>query len=159
MLNHRKKSPAGYLHPQIDRTPCQRYPQLGGHTFILVTFSMSLRIDEILNRNVGDIDARRMKVYIHLDKGKKDRFVTLPHQALLILRSYWALHIPPSLVFPAGKMLEKLHRATKIMDRGSLQKSFKAILVDCGIRKPAIPHTFGVFEWPTGESNERREPR
>lgn len=35
---------------------------------------------------VGDIDGERMKIHIRLGKGKKDRFVTLPKQALMTLR-------------------------------------------------------------------------
>ena len=89
----------------------------------------------------GDIDAERMKVHIRLGKGKKDRFVTLPKQALITLRQYWSTHRHPSLLFPAGKTAEERLSAIKIMDRGGLQKSFKAIREDCGISKPATPHT------------------
>jgi site-specific recombinase XerD len=115
--------------------------ELRYQTFILVAFSMGLRIHETLNLKVGDIDGERMKVHIRLGKGKKDRFVTLPKQALMALRTYWTTHRHPSLLFPAGKNAEERRCATKIMDRGGLQKSFKAIRVDCGISKPATPHT------------------
>jgi len=61
--------------------------ELRYQTFILVAFSMGLRIHETLNLKVGDIDAERMKVHIRLGKGKKDRFITLPKQILLVLRT------------------------------------------------------------------------
>jgi site-specific recombinase XerD len=115
--------------------------ELRYQTFILVAFSMGLRIHETLNLKVGDIDAERMKVHIRLGKGKKDRFITLPKQTLLALRTYWSTHRHPSLLFPAGKTTEDRHSATKIMDRGGLQKFFKVILADCGISKPTTPHT------------------
>jgi integrase/recombinase XerD len=115
--------------------------ELRYQTFIVVAFSMGLRIHETLNLKVGDIDAERMKIHIRLGKGKKDRFVTLPKKALMTLRKYWSTHRHPSLLFPAGKTADERHNAIKIMDRGGLQKSFKTIREDCGISKPATPHT------------------
>ena len=47
-------------------------------TFILVAYSMGLRLGETLNLQAGDIDSARMKVHIRQGKGRKDRFVTLP---------------------------------------------------------------------------------
>jgi integrase/recombinase XerD len=67
--------------------------------------------------------------------------VTLPKQALMTLHKYWSTHRHPSLLLPAGKTAEERHCATKIMDRGGLQRSFKVIRMDCGISKPATPHT------------------
>lgn len=115
--------------------------ELRYQTFILVTFSMGLRIGETLNLKIGDIDAQRMKVHIRQGKGNKDRFVTLPERALLALRQYWCSHRHPSRLFPAGKNATERRCARKIMDRGGLQKSFKVILADCGIHKSATPHT------------------
>ena len=60
--------------------------ELRYQTFILVSFSMGLRLGETLNLKVGDIDAERMKVHIRQGKGKKDRFVILPDRALQALR-------------------------------------------------------------------------
>ncbi len=115
--------------------------ELRYQTFILVAFSMGLRIHETLNLKVGDVDAERMKVHIRLGKGKKDRFVTIPDRAVQALRQYWVSHRNPSLLFPTGKNADERHAATKIMDRGGLQRAFKAIRIDCKISKPATPHT------------------
>ena len=109
--------------------------------FILVTYSMGLRIGEALNLRVGDIDSKRMKVHVRLGKGKKDRLVTLPEASLAALRRYWSTHRHPSLIFPAGKTPEERHTAHKTMHRGGLQKSFKVIVADCGISKHITPHS------------------
>ena len=74
-------------------------------------------------------------------KAKKDRFVTLPKASLLALRHYWASHRHPNLLFPAGETSELRHSAKRVMDRGGLQKSFKVIVKDCGIRKPVTLHS------------------
>lgn len=115
--------------------------ELRYQTFILVTFSMGLRLGETLNLQVGDIDGDRMKVHIRQGKGAKDRFVTLPEASLIALRRYWATHRNPSLLFPRGRAAAERTGATEPMDRGGLQKSFKVILQDCGIRKAVTIHT------------------
>ncbi|MFV0276405.1 MAG: tyrosine-type recombinase/integrase [Parahaliea sp.] len=74
--------------------------ELRYQTFILVAFSMGLRLGEALNLRVGDIDGERMKVHIRQGKGCKDRFVTLPTISLQALRRYWASHRNPDLLFP-----------------------------------------------------------
>jgi site-specific recombinase XerD len=115
--------------------------ELRYQTFILVAYSMGLRLGETLNLQVGDIDKERMKVHIRQGKGKKDRFVTLPEASLLAMRRYWATHRHPTLLFPAGKTSSDRQAATLVMDRGGLQKSFKVIVKSCGIHKPITPHS------------------
>jgi site-specific recombinase XerD len=115
--------------------------ELRYQTFILVTYSMGLRIGEALNLRVGDIDSERMKVHVRLGKGKKDRFVTLPKSALLALRRYWVTHRNPKSIFPHGKSSAERFKARRHMDRGGLQKSFKVIVADTGITKHITPHS------------------
>ncbi len=115
--------------------------ELRYQTFILVAFSMGLRLGEALNLRVGDIDGDRMKVHVRQGKGRKDRFVTLPGVSLQALRRYWVSHRNPSLIFPRGRSPQERVGAAEPMDRGGLQKSFKAILQDCGIHKAVTIHT------------------
>lgn len=115
--------------------------ELRYQTFILVTFSMGLRLGEALSLQVGDIDSERMRVHIRQGKGRKDRYVLLPQAALEALRRYWVSHRHPRLLFPRGRTPEERHSASQCMDRGSVQKAFKAILRDAGIRKAITPHS------------------
>ena len=115
--------------------------ELRYQTFILVAYSMGLRLGEALNLKIGDIDKERMKVHIRQGKGKKDRFVTLPNTSLLAMRKYWSTHRNPSFIFPAGKTPELRHTAKQFMDRGGLQKSVRVICRDCGINKHISVHS------------------
>lgn len=115
--------------------------ELRYQAFILVCFSMGLRLGEALSLTVGDIDKERMKVHIRQAKGKKDRYVTLPQLTLDTLRRYWATHRHPRLLFPNGRTPEERQQAETCMDRGGLQKSFKAIVKDVGIHKVVTLHT------------------
>ncbi|MCU7945739.1 MAG: site-specific integrase [Candidatus Thiodiazotropha sp. (ex Cardiolucina cf. quadrata)] len=115
--------------------------ELRYQTFILVSFSMGLRLGEALSLTVSDIDSERMKVHIRQAKGKKDRYVILPQRTLDALRHYWATHRHPKLLFPRGRTPEERQRADTFMDRGGLQRSFKAIVQDVGIHKEITLHT------------------
>lgn len=115
--------------------------ELRYQAFIFVCFSMGLRLGEALSLKVGDIDAERMKVHIRQAKGKKDRYVTLPESTLHTLRQYWKTHRHPQLIFPRGRTPTECHTADTSMDRGGLQKSFKAIVRDVGIHKNITVHS------------------
>ena len=110
--------------------------------FILVAFSMGLRLGEVLGLEVGDVDRERMKVHVRCGKGRKDRFVTLPQLALEGMRRYWKTHRHATLIFPGGRSAQERHDANETMDRGGVQKSIKVIAKDCGIHKHVTPHTF-----------------
>jgi integrase/recombinase XerD len=110
-------------------------------TFILTAYSMGLRLGETLNLTIADIDGEYPRVHIRRGKGHKDRYVTLPRMTLLALRRYWSSHRHPNFIFPAGKDAAARGNATMPMDRGGIQKSFKAIAKSCGIQKHVHIHT------------------
>lgn len=127
---------AGEISRMINATREAKY-----QTFILTTYSMGLRLGETLNLTIADIDADYPRVHIRRGKGHKDRYVALPRMTLLALRRYWASHRHPSLIFPAGKNAIMRSKAAVPMDRGGIQKSFKAIAKSCGIQKHVYVHT------------------
>jgi integrase/recombinase XerD len=59
------------------------------HKAMLFTaYSAGLRVSEIVNLKIADIDSGRMQIFIHRAKGKKDRYVNLSPILLDILRKY-----------------------------------------------------------------------
>lgn len=115
--------------------------ELRYQTFLLAAYSMGLRLGEALSLRIGDIDSQRMKVHVHLGKGQKDRFVTLPKTTLAALRKYWSTHRNPQWIFPAGTTAKLRCTATGAMNRGGLQKSIRVIVKGCGIRKRVTVHS------------------
>jgi integrase/recombinase XerD len=134
---------AGEISRMINATREARY-----QTFILTTYSMGLRLGETLNLTVADIDADYPRIHIRRGKGHKDRYLVLPHMTLKALRNYWKCHRHPTLIFPAGKNVEMRANAKVPMDRGGVQKSFKAIAKNCGIKKHVhvntLRHCYGA---------------
>lgn len=109
--------------------------------YILICYSMGLRLGEALNLKIDDIDSELMRVNIRRGKHHKDRYVTLPKATLLTLRQYWLTHRHKSFIFPGGTTAPKRANAKTAMDRGGLQKSFKVIVQSCGIHKKVSIHT------------------
>lgn len=70
------------------------------HKAILsLTYSVGLRVSEIINLKIEDIDSKRMLIHIKSAKGKKDRIVPLSENILLLLREYYKQHKPKEYLF------------------------------------------------------------
>ncbi len=65
------------------------------HKAMLFTaYSAGLRVSEIVNLKIADIDSKRMQIFISRAKGKKDRYVNLSPLVLDILRKYLKEYTP-----------------------------------------------------------------
>jgi len=70
------------------------------HKAILsVAYSTGLRVGEILNLKIDDIDSKRMVINVVNGKGKKDRIVPLSKKILTILREYFKEYKPKEYLF------------------------------------------------------------
>lgn len=103
-------------------------------------YSLGLRLGEGLRLQVGDIDADRQRVQVRNAKGNKDRLVPLPEGTYHQLRRFWSKHHHPRLLFPNRHGgLQDAARAASPLDRGGVQKAFKQVATDCGIKKSSRP--------------------
>jgi len=104
--------------------------------FILVTYSLGLRLEEALALQVGDIDAERKLIHIRRGKGHKDRLLPLPDLTLTALRKLWLSHRHDFLLFPnPPKKSQTIQDINKHMDRGGTQKAVREIVATCKIKK------------------------
>lgn len=104
--------------------------------FLLVTYSMGLRLEEALSLQVCDIDAERHLVHIRRGKGAKDRMLPLPDLTLRALRTLWMKHRHPSWLFPNARGTTDTYcLAETHMDRGGAQQAMKRVVEECGIKK------------------------
>lgn len=102
-------------------------------TILLLIYSAGLRLGELLNLKIGDIDSQRLKIHIRQAKGKKDRYVVLSEKLLDLLRSYYKEYKPKDFLIEGlkgGRYSEK-----------SVQSVMKQALRKAGIRKKATVHT------------------
>ena len=66
---------------------------------LMLGYSCALRVSEVINLKINDIDSDRMVIYIKNAKGGKDRVVKLSEMLLETLRNYYAEYRPKSYIF------------------------------------------------------------
>ena len=59
-------------------------------TIFMLAYGSGLRIGEIANLRVEDIDSKNMRIFIREGKGNKERYTILSKQSLEMLRIYWS---------------------------------------------------------------------
>ena len=74
------------------------------HRFMLMTYyGTGLRLMELINTKVADIDGQRSTLRVLAGKGNKDRYVILTPAVLNLLREYWQLYRPHDYLFYSGR--------------------------------------------------------
>ncbi len=68
-------------------------------SILTLTYSVGLRVSEITNLKIEDIDSKRMLIHIKNAKGRKDRIVPLSQTVLILLREYWKEYKPVNYLF------------------------------------------------------------
>lgn len=75
-------------------------------TIISLAYSVGLRVSEIINLKIADIDSKRMIITIYQSKGNKDRIVPLSKNILELLRIYWKRYKPKEYLFNGQNSLQ-----------------------------------------------------
>lgn len=104
------------------------------HKAILVTiYSCGLRISEVLELKLTDIQSDRDLVLVRGAKGRKDRATLLAPTTLKLLRSYYEGYRPKVFLFEGSPGVRYSPKSvSNILKRG---------LAKAGIDKDATPHT------------------
>lgn len=106
------------------------------HKAMLFTaYSAGLRVSEIVNLKIADIDSQRMQIFISRAKGKKDRYVNLSPVLLDILRKY--IQYQPR---PVEYLFESEQTGTAYPVR-TVQQIFQNAKHKAGIRKEVGIHS------------------
>ena len=72
-------------------------------SIISLAYSCGLRVSEVCNLKIKDIDSKRMIIKINCSKGKKDRIVPLSQNMLFLLRKYYKQFKPKTYLFESCK--------------------------------------------------------
>ena len=99
---------------------------------LMLAYSGGLRISEVVNLELADVDSRRMVIHLRAAKGKRDRVVMLSEVFLEELREYYRRYRPKRWVFE-GQTGERYSVR-------SIQLVFRAAVKKAGIRKRITFH-------------------
>jgi site-specific recombinase XerD len=101
-------------------------------TILTLTYSVGLRVSEVVNLKINNIDSKRMLIYIKNSKGKKDRIVPLSQIVLKLLREYYKKYQPKEYLFNGQNSLQ--------YSIGSCQKIYKKY-IDCNSSIHTLRHS------------------
>lgn len=106
------------------------------HAIIATLYSTGLRIEELVNLKVADIDKENMLIHVRQGKGGKDREVQLSENLRMILRAYYrsCLEKPTTFLFPSANGQGHL-------DKSGIQRFIPSLARKAGITKHVSAHT------------------
>lgn len=101
---------------------------------LFLIYSAGLRVSEVINLQVNDIDKDRMLIHIRQAKGKKDRYSILSQSTLNILRKYVSQYKVSEWLFKGEQ------EGSHISER-TVQNIFKAACLKANIKKDVSVHS------------------
>lgn len=128
-----KQSLPIYLNPPEVKKLIDATNNLKHKCIVELLYAGGLRLSELLQLKISDIDSHNMIIRINNGKGKKDRVVMLSDKLLADLRTYFTLYKPIDYLFTGqsgGKYSDK-----------SVQLVIKEAAFKAGIKKHVTPHT------------------
>ena len=107
---------------------------LNHRALLLTMYAGGLRVGEVTHLRVSDIDSHRMVIRIEQGKGRKDRYVMLSPSLLTVLRQYWKIVRPATVLFPS-------RRGDGPLGRRAVHVIFHQAKRRAGIIKRASPYS------------------
>jgi site-specific recombinase XerD len=128
------------IHAQDIKRLFEVTTNLKHNTMLKLCYGMGLRVSEIVNLKITDIDSKSMQVFIERAKGKKDRYVNLPDTLLEQLRAYFIKYKPKKYLFEGQYGAQYSTRSAQSVFTTAMKKA--NINKDVGIH--GLRHSFAT---------------
>lgn len=110
---------------------------LRNKALFMTLYGAGLRLSEVCNLQVRDIDSESMRIFVRQGKNGKDRYTLLSQANLAILREYWKAYRPNH---PEGWLFLNKDATDKINPR-TVQDALRHTVKRVGITKDVSVHT------------------
>ena len=107
---------------------------------VSLLYSSGMRIGELLDLKISEIDSGRMILTIRQGKGKKDRIVPLAQSILPVLRTYYTEYKPRNYLFEGPKS----SRYSSSSFNAVLKKAAKKAKVEKSISAHTLRHSYAT---------------
>ena len=115
------------------RAILQTLKNLKHRALLMTVYAAGLRVSEVVNLRVEDIDSARRMLRIEQGKQRRDRCVMLSEKLLVVLRQYWRSLRPRPWLFPGRD-------PGRPLTRSSVQRVFYQARDAAGITKKVSVH-------------------
>ena len=102
----------------------QRITNRKHKAIITLAYSTGLRVSEVCNLKISDVDSNRMLITIRQAKGRKDRIVPLSSKTLETLREYYKEYRPKEYLFNGQFDLQYSHKSCNEIVKKYIGKDF-----------------------------------
>jgi site-specific recombinase XerD len=120
-------------------------PGLKYRAALSIAYGCGLRVSEIANLKVADIDSARMLIRVEQgkgrNKGRKDRFAMLSPDLLDLLRQWWRVKRPRGWLFPGQQPAQPI--TTRQLNR-ACHAAAQAAKLDKRISMHTLRHSFAT---------------
>ena len=116
-------------------------PSLKYRAALSVAYGCGLRVSEIANLKVTDIDSARMLIRVEQGKGRKDRFAMLSPDLLDLLRQWWRVRRPRGWLFPGQQPAQPI--TTRQLNR-ACHAAADAAKLDKRVSMHTLRHSFAT---------------
>ncbi len=133
LLTEPRKAPIVLSQEEVARL-IEAAPGLKYKTALSVAYGAGLRVSEVANLKVSDIDGQRMMLRVEQGKGQRDRDVMLSPRLLELLREWWRAARPQVWLFPGQNPINPITPR-------QLNRAVTVAKTLAGITKRVSPHT------------------
>jgi len=109
-------------------------------TALALAYGTGLRVNEVVNLKVGDIDSQRMTLRVEQGKGQKDRYAMLSPVLLERLRVWWRVARAQGKMLDGGWLFPGQNPVRPLSAR-QLNRAVQAAALAAGIDKRVSMHT------------------
>ena len=103
-------------------------------TMVILTYACGLRLSELTQVKVQNIDGQRKTILIERGKGGKSRYVVVPESALQQLRIYWRTYHPSTWLFYS------LRDFTTPIGKTTFSKALRKVAKELGMENRLSAH-------------------